>query len=106
VIALDGPRGAGKSTLAAALRLRTGAAILATDDLSRAGLSELIRRLPPAGVIVLDAPHSAGAELADLVQLAVYVVADTPSAAVRSEPPPDVDLRVSRVNYATRAARN
>jgi molybdopterin-guanine dinucleotide biosynthesis protein A len=101
VVALDGPRGAGKSTLAAALRLRTGATIIATDDLRRAGLSELIRR-PTAGLIVLDGVHSAPAELADLVQLAVYVAIDLPGREVRPDQPAGFDLLVSGASYTAK----
>jgi hypothetical protein len=106
VVALDGPRGGGKSTLAAALRLRTGATVIATEGFTRTGLTELIRRLPTTGVVVLDGVYAAHAELADLVQLAVYVEFDTPSRAVRPDQPPGFDLRVSGANYATDAARN
>ena len=102
VVALDGPEGAGKSTLAAALRLRTGATILAVDDFYRPDLPtvmdlprlraaalELLRTVPAGGLIVLEGRYSGRPELADLVQLAVHV-----------------NIDVSGANYATIALRN
>jgi hypothetical protein len=67
---------------------------------------ELIGRLPPGGLVVLDGRSSACAELADLVQLVIWVDADTPNKAVRPERPTEFDLRVTGANYATRALRN
>lgn len=129
VVAIDGPSAAGKSTLAAALALRTEAVVVAGDDFYAGGLTESSlagladrtdadlagtlfdwrrlreealeplrqgraahyrpydwsvadgrphrpRRLEPQPLVVLEGVYAARPELADLVDLTVYVDTD------------------------------
>lgn len=136
VVAIDGPSCSGKSTLAAALALRTGAAVLSGDDFYRASLPALDeaarqrmgddqvvdavidwarlraeallplragrqaefapydweagdgrlaepQRLSPGPVVLVEGVYSGRRELADLVDLSVYVGVDEATRSAR-----------------------
>ncbi len=113
VVCLDGPSGAGTSTLANALAVRTGAVVLAGDDfrsprLDAAGLAwaltlsldDLVEeavdwrrmlaqaRLAAGPLVVLEGVYGARAGLRDLVDLTVYVQAPEPVPVVRERDEP------------------
>jgi len=82
VVALVGPSPGQRAMLAQALRLRTGATVLSTDDLPDQQVREVLETLladlaadtGPAGrLVVLDGPDAVLPEVADLVDLTVPV---------------------------------
>ncbi|MFL6065847.1 MAG: NTP transferase domain-containing protein [Friedmanniella sp.] len=85
VVALTGPPGSGRSTMAQALRLRAGAVVLSAADLPdrslRAALDALrqqsVAGRAPTRLVVVDGPPEPDPELADLVDLTVPVAATT-----------------------------
>jgi molybdopterin-guanine dinucleotide biosynthesis protein A len=87
VVALAGVPGSGRSTLADALRLRTGATVLPAEDFSEPQrLRQALATLD--GLVVLDGVGSAAPQLADLVDVAVLVTAHGPGAGERDDGAP------------------
>jgi molybdopterin-guanine dinucleotide biosynthesis protein A len=99
VVALTGGPGPARSTLAEALRLRTGATVLRAGDL-RDG-----HRLPAVlaalrGLVVLD-DIGGGARLDGLADLNVLVTAHQPGPAARADGPPPPDATFDLVVRAS-----
>lgn len=79
VVALAGTAGAARSTLASALRLRTGATVLRAQDLPDPGrLPETLAGL--SGLVVLDGVTAPGRRRPALVDVTVLVVPGGPGA--------------------------
>jgi CMP/dCMP kinase len=96
VVALDGPSGTGKSTVARGLADRLGARYLDTGAMYRAATLAVLR----AGIDPADGPH-----VADAVERAVIDISTDPHApSVRLDGDPvDAEIRAGRVTGAVSA---